>query len=305
MKDFGKQKKNVTNGFLRHTVHKHTRARTQTTQHNNTLRHNTHTPNTHTHTHNELKMEIVVVDDYDTLSEKAADWVIAAIGDKADSTVVFPTGRTPLGLYAALVERKKKGLFDPSKLRIFLLDEYVGVQPEDPRSLLSTMQSLLLTPLGIGPEQITSLPGNKPDPHAACLEYHNAVQTAGGLDVVVLGLGPNGHIGYNEPPADASSTTRVLDLTESSLATCARDWGGRDKLLPQAITMGMDLLLAAKKKLLLVSGAGKQDIYKATVQGPQTPDVPASYLQQAAGVTILADKAAAALTLGGGGEGSA
>ncbi|MEZ4860392.1 MAG: glucosamine-6-phosphate deaminase [Caldilineaceae bacterium] len=237
-------------------------------------------------------MHVLVTKDYAAMSRAAADWVVAAIKAKPESTIVFPTGKTPLGLYEELIARHRQGAFDASALRIFVLDEYVGIPQEDSRSLYGWLQRTLFAPLGIASNQITPLPGDAADPVAACHAYHATLVAAGGLDVAILGLGPNGHIGYNDPPADATATTRVLDLSESSLATCARDWGGRDRLLPQAMTIGMDLLLAARQKLLIVSGAGKRDILHQSLYGPISPAVPASYLQQAENVTVVADEAA-------------
>ena len=238
-------------------------------------------------------MQLQITKNYDEMSQLAADWVIDAIRANPQGTIVFPTGKTPEGLYRELIARHAQGAFEPSALRIFILDEYVGVGAEDFRSLYGWLRGVLLTPLGITPAQIIGLPGDAADPVAACRDYHAAIVAAGGLDVAILGLGPNGHIGYNDPPADATATTRVLDLSESSLATCARDWGGREQLLPQALTIGMDLLLAARQKLLIVSGAGKREILHQSLYGAVTPDVPASYLQQAANVTVIADEAAA------------
>ena len=237
-------------------------------------------------------METIITKDYADMSRVAADWVVAAINAKPDSTIVFPTGKTPEGMYHELIARHQAGAFDPNRLRVFVLDEYVGVTHDDYRSLYGWLQRTLFQPLGISAAQVTPLPGDAADPAAACREYHSQLVAAGGLDLAILGLGPNGHIGYNDPPADATATTRVLNLSESSLATCAKDWGGRDQLLPQALTIGMDLLLAAKQKLLIVSGAHKRDILQQSLQGPVTPEVPASYLQQAANVTVIADAAA-------------
>jgi len=237
-------------------------------------------------------METIITKDYADMSRVAADWVVAAINAKPDSTLVFPTGKTPEGMYHELIVRYQQGAFDPSALRVFVLDEYVGVTHDDFRSLYGWLQRVLFTPLGISATQITPLPGDAADPVAACREYHATLVAAGGLDLAILGLGPNGHIGYNDPPADATATTRVLNLSESSLATCAKDWGSRDQLLPQALTIGMDLLLAAKQKLLIVAGAHKREILQQSLHGPVTPEVPASYLQQAANVTVIADEAA-------------
>lgn len=239
-------------------------------------------------------MKLTVTEDYAAMSQAAADYVVEAIGVKPNSTVVFPTGGTPLGLYAELIRRYTQGDFDPSHLRIFLLDEYVGVGPEDERSLFGWLQRTLFTSLQIAPAQITPLPGDAADPDAACRAFHQAVLDAGGLDLAILGIGPNGHLGYNEPPANATSTTRVLELTQSSLDVCAASWGGAERLLPLALTAGMDLLLAARQKLLIVNGAHKRQILHAALHGPITPDVPASYLQQADNVTVIVDKAALA-----------
>lgn len=237
-------------------------------------------------------MQTIITKDYTDMSRVAADWVVAAINAKPDSTIVFPTGKTPEGLYHELIVRHQQGAFDSTALRVFVLDEYVGIPQDDPRSLYGWLQRVLFEPLGIAPAQITPLPGDAADPVAACRVYHEKLVAAGGLDLAILGLGPNGHIGYNDPPANATATTRVLDLSESSLATCARDWGGRDQILPQALTIGMDLLLAARQKLLIVSGAHKREILQQSLYGPLTPEVPASYLQQATHVTVIADEAA-------------
>lgn len=241
-------------------------------------------------------MTTIITKDYTDMSRVAADWVVAAINAKPDSTIVFPTGKTPEGLYHELIARHQQGAFDPTTLRVFVLDEYVGITQDDPRSLYGWLRRVLFTPLGITPAQVTPLPGDAADPQAACRIYHDQLVAAGGLDLAILGLGPNGHIGYNDPPADATATTRVLNLSESSLATCARDWGGRDQILPQALTIGMDLLLAARQKLLIVSGAHKREILQQSLYGPLTPEVPASYLQQAAHVTVIADEAAAGIS---------
>ena len=237
-------------------------------------------------------MNVIVAADAAEMSRLAAAFVVDAIQAKPDAAVVFPTGKTPTGLYDELIARYQQGTFDPSQLRVFLLDEYVGVGPADPRSLHGWLQRELFTPLAIRPEQVTPLPGDADDLAAACLAYDAAVRVAGGFDLAILGLGPNGHIGYNDPPAAGDAPTRVLQLSQSSLDTCARDWGADVPLLPQAITAGMDLLLAARQKLLLVSGEGKQQILYKSLLGPVAPDVPASYLQQVEDVTVMVDKAA-------------
>lgn len=237
-------------------------------------------------------MRLVVVDDYAALSEAGADLLAAAIAANPSAALVIATGETPLGLYAALAERRRRGALDTSRLRIFQLDAYLGLAADDRRSLYGWMKRAFLDPLEIPAANVTRLPGDAPDPAAACRAFDQAVRTAGGFDLAVLGLGPNGHLGFNEPPTDPDSPTRVVDLTEQSVQSNARYWGGRDQVPRQALTTGMAALLAARQTLLVVAGAHKRAILRRTVEGPVTPDVPASYLRQAANVTVLADRAA-------------
>ncbi len=226
------------------------------------------------------------------MSLTAADLVAETIAAKPDAAVVLATGETPVGMYRELAARRERGELDLSHLRVFQLDEYLGIGPDDRRSLLGWMRRAFLGPLNLPHDRLTTLPGNADDPHAACQAYANAVVSAGGYDLAVLGLGPNGHLGYNEPPSDPLSPTRVVDLTTESIQSGAFYWGSEDQVPPQALTAGMDLLLAAKRIILLVSGPHKHAILRRVVEESPTPDVPASFLQGVDGVTILADRAA-------------
>jgi glucosamine-6-phosphate deaminase len=237
-------------------------------------------------------MELLVVDNYEALSIAGADLFVEAIAQKPDAAVVLPTGNTPVGFYRDLAIRRERGELDLTRLRVFQLDEYLGVAPGDHRSLYGWMARAFLDPLGVPEANVVRLRGDAPDPEAECREYERAVREAGGYDLAVLGLGPNGHIGFNEPPADERTPTRVVELTEESVESNASYWGGRDAVPRRAMTAGMDLLLGARRKLLLVSGEGKREILRRTVEGPVTPEVPSSHLQRASGVTVLADLAA-------------
>jgi glucosamine-6-phosphate deaminase len=197
-----------------------------------------------------------------------------------------------MGVYRELAARRQRGDFDGSRLRIFQLDAYLGLMPGDPRSLYGWLARSVLEPLGIPEANVVRLPGDSPDPAAACRAYDAAVRAAGGFDLSVLGLGPNGHLGFNEPPCDASAPTRVVALTEASIQSNARYWGATARVPRAAITAGMEVLLAARQTLLLVSGEHKRVILRRAVAGPVTAELPASYLQQAAEVTIVADRAA-------------
>ncbi len=238
-------------------------------------------------------MKIIVTKDYAALSQTVADFMVDFVNAKPDAALGLPTGETPLGLYRELIARYQRGAFDPSHLRIFQLDEYLGVAPTDEHSFYSWIRQAFLTPMAIPADHLVGLAGDTTDPEATCRAYHEAVIAAAGLDLALLGLGPNGHLGYNDPPADAATPTRVLDLSESSLQGSARHFGGLDRVPRQALTCGMDLLLGAKQKLLMVAGAHKREILRQTIEGPVTPQVPSSYLQQAEHVTLIVDEAAA------------
>lgn len=237
-------------------------------------------------------MQTIITKDYSSMSHAAADWVCERVAAKPDAVVVFPTGSTPIGLFKELIARHKAGQFDPSRLRIFQMDDYYPVDPNDPRSLCGWLQTELLDPLGIVDAQVVALPGNAADPVAACRRYDEALAALGGYDLAILGLGPNGHIGFNDPPAMPDAPTRVLDLSESSIETGIKTWGSREATPKQAISAGMAQLLGAKETLLIVTGAHKRNILNQSLKGPLTPDVPASYLQQISNLTVIADQAA-------------
>ena len=237
-------------------------------------------------------IEVRVAADYEAMSVLAAEYVVEAVAAKPDASIVLPTGNSPLGLYAELAALFRRGQFDPSCLRLFQLDAYLGVAPDAPRSVYFSLERDVLVPLEIERNRVVRLPGDSDDPLAACRAYDQALAASGGYDIAVLGLGPNGHLGFNDPPADPASTTRVVGLAEASIVAAAAKLGGRARVPNRALTAGMAQLLAAKQTLLLVSGEPKREILQRTVEGPITPGVPASYLQHAAKVTIMADRAA-------------
>lgn len=237
-------------------------------------------------------MKLIVVEDYAALSRAGADMIAEVIGRKADAAIVVATGDTPMGVYDELAARQARGEVDASRMRAFQLDEYLGVPPDDRRSLYGWMERSFVRPLDIPEADVVRLPWEEERAGEGCAAFVRAVEAAGGFDLAVLGLGPNGHLGFNEPPSGPDSPTRALSLTRESIEGGVRYWGGIDLVPRRAVTAGMDLLLAARQILLLVSGEHKQDILRRTVEGPMTPDVPSSYLQQAANATVLADRAA-------------
>jgi glucosamine-6-phosphate deaminase len=232
------------------------------------------------------------VQDYDAMSRLGADLVVETVAQNPRATLMLPTGNTPMGMYAELLRRRDTGSLDTSHVRIFQLDSYFGIGEDDDRSLFQWMRRSVLDPLEIPSDHVVSLPSNPLDPAKACEEYEQAVRAAGGIDLSILGLGLNGHLGFNEPPIEPDASTRVVDLAAESIASNARYWGGLDRVPRRALTAGMNVLLAARATLLLVSGEQKREILDRTVNGPPSPQVPASYLQLARNVTVIADRAA-------------
>jgi glucosamine-6-phosphate deaminase len=237
-------------------------------------------------------MRLIVTDDYESLSRAGADMVADIVATQPAAVVVPAMGDTPMGIYAELGARMQRGEVDASQWRVFQLDEYAGIGAEDPRSLYGWLLRSFVAPLGIQGANVVRLRGDVADIEAACRVYEQAAKEAGGFDLAILGLGPNGHLGFNEPPSAPAAPTRAVELTEESVESNARYWGGRHRVPRTAVTAGMDLLLSAKHVLLVVAGAHKSDILRRTVTGPATPGVPASLLQRAPNVTVLADRAA-------------
>jgi glucosamine-6-phosphate deaminase len=219
----------------------------------------------------------------------AADHICATVGSKPDAAIVVATGNTPMGAYQELARRRSRGLFDTSRLRVFQLDAYLGLDEDDPRSLYCWMKRSFLDPLDIEDSRVVRLEADERSAHEVCATYDTAVARAGGIDLSILGLGANGHLGYNEPPADPEATTRVVSLADASVSSGAAYWGSEENVPRLALTAGMTVLLGARATLLLVSGAYKRDILARVVDGSETPDVPASFLRRAHGVTILTD----------------
>jgi glucosamine-6-phosphate deaminase len=237
-------------------------------------------------------MHLTITTDYQELSRTGADIISALIAAKPDATILLATGNTPMGLYKELAARRARGELDASHLRVFQLDEYVGIPPEDDRSLYGWMERSFVQPLGVPEPNVVRLPWDPEGIEEGCAAYDLAVEQVGGFDLAVLGLGPNGHLGFNEPPSGPDAPTRRVVLTPASIQSNAAYWGGPDRVPREAVTAGMPHLLAARRILLVVSGAHKQQILRRTLTEPPTPQVPSSYLQQAAGLTVLADRAA-------------
>jgi glucosamine-6-phosphate deaminase len=238
-----------------------------------------------------MGLRVEVVDSAEALALAGANQVADVLDEAPASSVVVATGRTPIGLYEELAARRRAGALDTSRMTAVQLDEYLGLAPDDKRSLLRWMDLLFLEPLGIDPARVVTLPT---DGEAGGLTaFDLALEDRGGLDLAILGLGANGHLGFNEPPTAADAGTRAVDLRPETLEANASYWGDGVDVPRRAVTIGMRQLLAARQILLLVAGASKHAIVHAAIEGPVSPDVPASFLQVAADrVTVIVDRAA-------------
>jgi glucosamine-6-phosphate deaminase len=232
---------------------------------------------------------VLVLDDYGALSRAAADLVSDVVAEMPSASVVFATGDTPMGLYGELARRRDVGAFDASSLHAYQLDEYAGMQAADPRSLFGWMTRSLVEPLGIPPEHVVRLP-NSDGLDEALSAHDREVAARGGFDLAVLGIGENGHLGFNEPPSDPGAPTREVRLSPQTIRANRRYWGDGMAVPDRAITTGMKTLLASRRILLVASGARKREIVHRALHGPVTPEVPASYLRHADDVTVLLDR---------------
>jgi len=237
---------------------------------------------------------LTVVPDEGAMSTLAADELAEVARRSPEAAVAVPTGTTPLGMFDELVARVRRDELDLSRLHVYCLDEYVGVGPDDPNSLTGWLQRAFLEPAGIGPVRVHALPATDPDPAAAAARYEAELAARGGLELAVLGLGPNGHVAYNEPGSAADSRTRVVELTPQSIEQASAYWEGAVPIPDRALTVGVGTLLEARRIVLIVSGEGKAEVLRRTLQEPPSAEIPASWLRLAGDrLRVIADEAAA------------
>ncbi len=241
---------------------------------------------------NRYPLKVEVFPDYAALSQRAAEIVIGLLKEKPDAVLGLPTGSTPVGFYDALVA---SGV-SLARARTFNLDEYLGLPRTHPESYYSFMKRMLYDRTDLRPENCHIPDGTAADPEAECRRYEEAIRAAGGLDILILGVGHNGHIGFNEPGAPWDGRTRIVELAERTRQANARFFNNNiDEVPRRAITMGIGTILEARRLLLLANGAGKAPIVQRLVEGEPTPEVPASVLHYHPDATVLLDTEAASL----------
>lgn len=237
-------------------------------------------------------MKIIKTKDYEHMSRVTANLLSAQVIMKPDCVLGLATGSTPVGAYKQLVQWFQKGDLDFSEVTSVNLDEYKGLSPENDQSYRYFMNHNLFDHINIRKDHTFVPNGLEPDAEKACDDYNKIIHDLGDIDLQLLGLGNNGHIGFNEPSSSFEKETHCVDLTQSTIDANARFFSSLSEVPRQAYTMGIQTIMQAKKIVVAVSGQGKASIVKEAFFGPITPQVPASVLQLHSDVTVVGDEAA-------------
>ena len=237
-------------------------------------------------------MRLYRAKDYNDMSRKAANIISAQIILKPDCVLGLATGSTPIGTYQQLIARYQEGDLDFSQVRTANLDEYRGLTRDNDQSYYYFMYHNLFKEVNIDMANTNITDGTNPDSAAEAARYDQVIRDLGGVDLQLLGMGHNGHIGFNEPGDAFDKGTHCVDLQPSTIEANKRFFASIDDVPKQAYTMGIQTIMSARKILLLVSGAEKAEILHKALCGPITPHVPASVLQLHNDVTVVADEAA-------------
>lgn len=240
-------------------------------------------------------MDIHLVDGYSELSDIAAGIVTELVNSKNNAVLGLATGSTPVGMYRKLVETYQQGSVDFSQVITFNLDEYYGLSREHPGSYYYYMYRHFFDHVNISPENINIPEFRDGDITAACRQYDGKIETVGGIDLQVLGIGVNGHIGFNEPDRFLKVHTHLVTLAKKTIEVNSRFFASPEEMPGQAVTMGLGPIMHARKILLLASGSSKAKAVFDMVNGKISTKMPASLLQLHRDVTILADREAASM----------
>lgn len=237
-------------------------------------------------------MKMIKTKDYMEMSRKAAGIIAAQIIMKPDCVLGLATGSSPIGLYDQLVKWYEKGDLDFSQVSSVNLDEYRGLKPEDDQSYDYFMHKYLFDRVNIDPANTNVPDGMAQNAEEECIRYEELIASYGGVDLQLLGMGHNGHIGFNEPGSVFEKRTHCVDLTESTIEANKRFFASAEDVPRQAYSMGIGTIMKAKKILVVVSGEDKAEMLAKAFLGDVTPEVPASILQMHPDVTVVADEAA-------------
>ncbi|MFB1049949.1 glucosamine-6-phosphate deaminase [Paraliobacillus sp. JSM ZJ581] len=238
-------------------------------------------------------MDFIIVDNYEEMSKRARDIFVEKVNKKPNAVLGLATGSTPERFYELLIDAYKQNNVSFENATSFNLDEYVGVSPDNSQSYHHYMNEKLFNHINLPAKQANLPEGETEDLQEACNKYEEKIKNAGGVDLQLLGIGLNGHIGFNEPGTPFDQETHVVDLAPSTREANARFFDSIDEVPTKAITMGIKTIMQSKQIVLLISGEKKADCLYQLVNDPISEDFPASILREHPNVTIIADKAAA------------
>ncbi len=238
--------------------------------------------------------EIIIVRDHTEAGNVAATIFAQQIIANPATVLGLATGSTPLSTYAALAKAVRRDRIDVSGVRGFALDEYLGVPPQHPESYRSVITREVVEPLGLNPDHVFTPRGTGSGITQAGAEYEAMIADAGGVDIQILGIGSNGHVGFNEPGSSLASATRIKALAEQTRRDNARFFASPEEVPTHCITQGLGTILRARQLVLLAFGAHKADAVAAALEGPVSSAVPGSVIQQHPRATVIIDEDAAA-----------
>jgi glucosamine-6-phosphate deaminase len=238
-------------------------------------------------------VRVIIFPDAEAVADFAADELATTVARNSSSVLGLATGGTPVGAYRRLIEKRRESGFSFESVVTFNLDEYLGLPPSHPASYRTFMNENLFRHLDIDLSRTHIPRGDCEDIELECETFESKIRNAGGIDLQLLGIGTDGHIGFNEPGSSLASRTRVKTLTSQTRRDNARFFDSPDDVPRSAITMGIQTILESRSILVLATGAGKVDAVSAMVEGPISSDCPASALQMHARTTVAVDEAAA------------
>ncbi len=241
------------------------------------------------------QIKIISVQNYQEMSSVAAQLVLYAIKTKPTTVLGLATGSTPIGLYEHLINDYKQHQTSFEQVKTFNLDEYIGLAADHPKSYSLFMREMLFNHINIKAENTHIPSGVAASPAEECNHYETLIQQAGGIDLQILGIGTNGHIGFNEPGTPFSSRTHVTRLAEKTIEANARFFTAIDEVPTHSITTGIETILSSKKIILIANGKDKAPALQAVIEGDITEEMPASALRGHPDVTIIADMEALSL----------
>lgn len=237
-------------------------------------------------------MKIIICENYDELSEKGAEFFESQIRLKPDSVLGLATGGTPVGLYKSLIRKNREGKIDFKNVVSFNLDEYYPLSPENDQSYRYFMNENLFDHVNIDKSRTFVPNGLADDPDEECHRYEAMLESYGGIDMQLLGIGRNGHIGFNEPAERLCAVTHVTSLTENTIDANARFFNDKSEVPTKALTMGMGTILKSKRIVMLISGKEKHEVLSELLNDDITPSIPATLLKVHPNTVIICDRAA-------------